>query len=1696
MNLNYRTLNKDIGMIQRTNRGWDLWFDNGDIVEAEDFHSLQVGIIIACLTSWNYLNRYGNPTYEVFGNKAYELLKSNTSTMVAYKIQQYFIECLKRMRRVYEVVYVNVLSSPVEPNTYFVEFKVISINDQIVTGDFSISTDTSKSTSYIEYSLYTPHASNETPLTIDLWLKNEYGGGLGGEILYMYIKRGENDYEFMGIVGRTDETGYLRVEYSPTENNETNAIYFDFQGNSTYNPSTSERKTFKTEFYEYYVEFTNEDIATFNKYADISLKAYKQSLLDNSIYDLSNTTITVIGSDNKIYNATTDDNGEVTIRVDIRENTVFTAYYDDSSDTTNVTIIKQTPTIEFTTNKTDLLVGDDLVLRAIVEDEFGNRLQKFNVEFNDGEDIIGVARTNSEGVAILTTDILKKGDYSITANTLNTNFYNPSTSDPVIVSIDKHIMELELSVQDGVLVEDHLIGFFVSVTEDGSNLNGLNILFKDNDSNIIGNASCENGIASLFIDTLDVGEHIITAIFDENDYFYGSDDSIECTIVMHDYELSIDVEQTTTLVSKKYGNCAFKITPHLEDNGIVCNQLYFTDEQIAITYSEGNNHWVMDNYLYDIDGNCLVEWGKTITFTATFGEIIETTRIKVPIWEDDCVMDATNEYRTAYVNVNELSTQYVQNTSDDLCKKSWKKYDGLQSTVILNNAIQGDCLVYYTATQPVRLSYEVITGEAYEEVSYGGWKTAEDLWLNGNDEGDGQQSTGNQWMLNTGDVLWLVVDGTINYTIETIQYPETIFEYDSSDNTYYLEVQDVRESIIGKEIPTKEALDNAVISCKAKLTSNSENNQFMIGISEPTLQSSYFEMFRIKGNGEAEYVKNSVSQGTLYPSASWQQSSIAIFEDKWVTLELTIMGTTAIGKIYGDDDELLATTTTIDLGIYQNPHIFIAVNGNGSLGTYVKNIKVESLNNDDGSTVLFEDSGVTGTKNDDFLCTKTSGNYTLTTDSTGTTFVCTGGDGFYIPNIDLHDYSDLEITWTFTYGTRYACHISLLNSNKSYSNNMRWHNGGTSTPTATWHNPSGTITINHTLTSGDTMKLIKSNDTFTLYCNDESLGSCTPNYDVYYIGLTSADGNRPFGYKDLKIIDTSGGGSTVLFEDACSSASGLSNYGSSVAVRGSSSTMTMTYDSTENAYKCQGSNNYYAMIPIPVLNDEDGYVLSADVKGQSISANAIGLCLDNRNDTTSYSYAVWLESLNKVVGKQFSLNSDGAVNQHTGLSLSASNWYRMELTVDGTSLTGKLYDGDTVLVTDSTTLTVENRQVGIFLITQNGTTNSTCYVKNIKAESLGGGSTILFEDDCSSDRSNEYTNDSLQSSSYTNYLSMNYNSNGYYTIQATNNEGNHYAKWIDVLTGKDNIRFSVEVSTNVLNGTNRFGIVVGDNTAYKNERYHLSNQLEHQIFVGTSETLLDSHSITGLSANTWYRLEYEIQGTSYTFKVLDMEDNELYSTTGTFDSRVITSSTTKRYGLYYLNYYPTGAKMYRNIKAESLGDDSTIIYQPTLDGTESITTIATYTPTITDNTLTNGCGYLTNGWDNTIDWELTFDYYTTGDNNGYLVIPKGTTQRDYNGIQQWHCNQLNFYVNGTKPTGYITNATSCNEWISVKITKIGYVWTVYYNGVQKTQWDTESYASVVDNWTEMCIGLDKNSSSRYSTIKNIKVKSIGGDGSD
>ena len=245
----------------------------------------------------------------------------------------------------------------------------------------------------------------------------------------------------------------------------------------------------------------------------------------------------------------------------------------------------------------------------------------------------------------------------------------------------------------------------------------------------------------------------------------------------------------------------------------------------------------------------------------------------------------------------------------------------------------------------------------------------------------------------------------------------------------------------------------------------------------------------------------------------------------------------------------------------------------------------------------------------------------------------------------------------------------------------------------------------------------------------------------------------------------------------------------------------------------------------------------------------------------------------------------------------------------------------TVTGSDSSSYTGTTNSNGIaeVIVTSasNNTITYTATYNNVSDSCTVVYSSYLFYDDVTSDRSSEYRDESVQSSTKTGYLTMSYNSEGYYTIQASRNEGNHYAKFIPILDGEDNIRFSCEVATNANNGGNRYGIVVGTSNYY-NERYQITNgNLEHQTFRGTTETLLDTQNL-GLSTNTWYKMEFVVQGTSYTFTLSDMSDNVKYTVTRTFQSNVITSSSSKKYGLYYLNYYSSGQKRFRNIKAESL----------------------------------------------------------------------------------------------------------------------------------------------------------------------------------
>lgn len=273
-----------------------------------------------------------------------------------------------------------------------------------------------------------------------------------------------------------------------------------------------------------------------------------------------------------------------------------------------------------------------------------------------------------------------------------------------------------------------------------------------------------------------------------------------------------------------------------------------------------------------------------------------------------------------------------------------------------------------------------------------------------------------------------------------------------------------------------------------------------------------------------------------------------------------------------------------------------------------------------------------------------------------------------------------------------------------------------------------TTALNSTITITCTCKNVYGDavgsKSLTLYQNGTSKGSKTTNSSgiaTWSITCSTA-GLQKFNIEDTSIEVFVDDSKIILFEDDCSSADGLTNYGSSIAVRGADSTMTMTYDSTENAYKCSGNNNYYSMIPIPTLNNQKRYIIEADFKAQNITYNGIGLCL--HNSTSVRSYAVWIEPWdNKVIEKLFNLNSDGMISTHDNLSFDSSKWYHIKFVLEEQYLTWGVYDEDVEMIGGSNSYDynrffTENKQIGIILLTQNGTTDSTCYVKNIKAEAL------------------------------------------------------------------------------------------------------------------------------------------------------------------------------------------------------------------------------------------------------------------------------------------------------------------------------------------------------------------------------------------
>lgn len=234
-----KTLNKDINLIEKECGYWDYEFQLGDYKQTKNNETLRTGLIIACLTSWNYLNRKGNPTYETFGNKSYWELNKKKGRMVEYTIKQYFIEVLNRIRRVNRIINIEITDHPTDPNAYNVQFTVEAINDEIVKANFPLNANTTLSTTYltIEHDNQTTNPLN--PITYKIKLMSEYGVPLENELIH--IKHNDNT---IGVAGPTNNNGEAIWQQYPFNHIGYDKISFHFNGNTLFNSCENTETTF------------------------------------------------------------------------------------------------------------------------------------------------------------------------------------------------------------------------------------------------------------------------------------------------------------------------------------------------------------------------------------------------------------------------------------------------------------------------------------------------------------------------------------------------------------------------------------------------------------------------------------------------------------------------------------------------------------------------------------------------------------------------------------------------------------------------------------------------------------------------------------------------------------------------------------------------------------------------------------------------------------------------------------------------------------------------------------------------------------------------------------------------------------------------------------------------------------------------------------------------------------------------------------------------------------------------------------------------------------------------------------------------------------------------------------------------------------------------------------------------------------
>ena len=204
--------------------------------------------------------------------------------------------------------------------------------------------------------------------------------------------------------------------------------------------------------------------------------------------------------------------------------------------------------------------------------------------------------------------------------------------------------------------------------------------------------------------------------------------------------------------------------------------------------------------------------------------------------------------------------------------------------------------------------------------------------------------------------------------------------------------------------------------------------------------------------------------------------------------------------------------------------------------------------------------------------------------------------------------------------------------------------------------------------------------------------------------------------------------STFLHIDKCDSATGLTGYGSSMALYiGSNSAGTpscqLTYDSTDNAYDLHSTNTsttYYSMIPITSTSGKTNYVVDALFKGKSKSNNEVGIFVADGSNQANYGIGVLMYVYgNKYYVRRLNLTATSTSKNETLPSgtLNGTDYFRLHMEVDDTGVYTAMFDDEDNLIYEySYAQTISNKLLG--LVQRGGSAANTANrVKHIKVRS-------------------------------------------------------------------------------------------------------------------------------------------------------------------------------------------------------------------------------------------------------------------------------------------------------------------------------------------------------------------------------------------